>query len=244
MNKECIEDGCGSPPVKRKMCNAHYLRWVRSTPPAERAPRYRPADLERFYTFVNKMGPVAANRPDLGRCHIWGGGDCREYGIFWAGGKSHRAHVWIYKKMVGPIPDGKPLDHFACDRTLCVNWRHVRPETHRVNILRSRNRAAVNAVKEKCPDGHDYDEVNTRINGDGARECLKCRRKQQRELKQATRAVARGYVPLAPGTPTCPLGHDLTSGDGRQFRDGTLVCLICTMPAPNRRGGRPQKAAA
>lgn len=241
MTPDCSE-GCGKPAIKRGMCNAHYLRWIRSTPPAERAPRKRLTDLERFYTHVNKMGPVAANRPDLGRCHIWTGGDCRGYGIFWAGGTSHRAHVWIYKQEVGEIPDGKPLDHFACDRTLCVNYDHVRPETHRVNILRSRNRAAVNAGKEKCPEGHDYDEANTRINSDGARECLKCRRKQQRELKQATRAVARGYVPLAPGTAMCPGGHELTPEVGRPFRNGTLVCLVCTKPAPNRRGGRPVAA--
>lgn len=239
MKPDCSK-GCGRPAVKRGMCNAHYLKWIRSTPPAERPPVTRRTNEERFFAFVNKMGPIAHNRPDLGRCWLWKGGkDPSGYGIFWADGTSHRAHVWIYKQMVPePIPDGLELDHFACDREDCVCCWHVQPATHWVNTLRSGNPAALNALKEKCPEGHDYDEANTRINAQGARECKKCKRKQQRELKQAQRAVARGYVPLAPGTAACPGGHDLAGEDGRPFRNGTLVCLVCTKPAPNRRGGR------
>jgi hypothetical protein len=246
MQKDCSE-GCGRPAVKRGMCNRDYLRWRKATPPAERAARPRlgltPAD--RFFAFVNKMGPIARNRPDLGRCWLWTGGkDPKGYGIFWAGGTSHRAHIWSYKMFVSLVPDGLDLDHFACDRTSCVNYQHVRPATHWENVLRSSGPAAINALKEKCPDGHDFDEANTRINSKGARECLKCKRKQQRELKQAQRAVQRGYAPLAAGRAVCPLGHELAT-QGRAFKDGTLVCLACTAPAPARsRSGRPRKTAA
>lgn len=234
MTSECIADGCDRPAVKRDMCNRHYLQWRKATPPAERPPRLRrgltPAD--RFFSFVNKMGPIAHNRPDLGRCWLWKGGkDPRGYGIFWAGGASRRAHIWSYEMFTGPVPEGLELDHFACDREDCVNYRHVQPATHWVNTLRSGNPAALNALKDKCPEGHDYDEGNTRVNGQGARECLKCRRRQQRELKQAQRAVARGYEPLPPQTAACPMGHDMAQ-HGRPFRDGRLVCLLCTAPSP------------
>jgi hypothetical protein len=234
---QCIEDGCDRPAVKRDRCDRDYLKWYRSTPPAERSPRPRLGltDLERFYTHVNKMGPVAKNRPDLGRCHLWTGGATKGYGIFWADGTSHRAHVWIYKQKRGAIPDGLPLDHFACDRTLCVNELHTRPTSQRENVLRSGGGGALNAEKMECPDGHDYDEVNTRVNAKGSRECLICKRRDQREIKQAQRALARGYVPLAAGSATCPHGHDLAGHGSRKYH-GQLVCLTCT--APTGRGGR------
>lgn len=232
-------DTCDRPAASRDMCNRHYLRWYKSTPAAERSPRRRLGltDLERFYTHVNKMGPVARNRPDLGRCHLWKDGKCRGYGVFWAEGTTQRAHVWIYKKIVGPIPPDMPLDHFACDRTACVNYLHVRPETHQVNVLRSGAVGAKNAAKVKCPAGHDFDEPNTRINPAGARECLTCKRGQQRRMKQAMRAIRRGYLPLPPGSTACPLGHDL-SGAGSYTYCGQLACMACT--APKGKGGGPR----
>lgn len=237
------DDACDRPAIKRGKCNAHYLRWYRSTPKAERSPVIRATPEERFFSFVNKMGPIAHNRPDLGRCWIWRGGkDPGGYGIFWADGTSHRAHVWSFKTFAAPVPDGLELDHFACDREDCVNWQHVQPETHWINVLRSGNRAALNALKEKCPAGHNFDEANTRINKQGARECKICKRKQQRELKQAQRAIERGYVPLPEGAAMCLDGHELTEETARVFKDGATVCLICT--APKGTGRWPREAAA
>jgi hypothetical protein len=229
MRELCIEDGCDRPALSRDMCSKHYQRWYDSTPPAERPPRPRRGltVLERFYSYVNKMGPVARNRPDLGRCHVWTGGATRGYGIFWAEGTSHRAHVFIYKKTVGPVPGGLTLDHFACDRTNCVNPAHVRPVTHRENNLRSGNWAASNAEKMKCPRGHDYDEANTRVNKDGARECIPCRRKQNRERKREARAAKSGYRPIHPGDTRCPRDHELTPETLYAYRTGTLLCRTC-----------------
>jgi hypothetical protein len=243
----CIGDEtgpCDRPAVKRDRCNAHYLAWRKKTPPAERPPRPRLGltDLDRFYSFVNRLGPLARNRPDLGRCHIWTGGKNRGYGVFWAGGTSHRAHVWIYKLKVGPIPAGKELDHFACDRTDCVNERHVVATSHWQNALRSNGAPALNAAKMKCPAGHDYDEANTRVNSAGSRECLICKRAKQRRMKQAMRAIERGYVPLATGSAVCPAGHDLAAEDVSYTYHGQVVCLTCTAPAG--KGGRPRRAAA
>lgn len=240
----CIGDddgACDRSATKRDMCEKHYQRWLKKTPPAERSLRRRRGltDLDRFYSFVNKMGPIAKNRPDLGRCHLWTGGKNRGYGVFWAEGTTHRAHVWIFKKKGGVIPPGKELDHFACDRVACVNECHVRPETHRVNALRSGNGPALNAAKTKCPDGHDYDEANTRVNRQGSRECKECKRKHQRLMRQAERALKRdGYVPLTEGSTGCPAGHDLTAKDASYTYHGQLVCLVCAAPK-----GRWPKAA-
>lgn len=229
---------CDRPAKSRDMCNRHYIQWRKDTPAAERSPRRRfgLTDLERFYTHVNRMGPVAKNRPDLGRCHLWTDGKTKGYGIFWAEGTSHRAHVWIYKQKVGPIPPDKELDHFACDRTDCVNELHVAPTSHWHNALRSNGACAQNAAKVKCPAGHDLDEANTRINAQGARECLECKRKQQRHMRRAQRALERGYTPLPEGTTVCPLGHDLTAEDASHVYHGQLVCLLCNVPT--QRGGR------
>jgi hypothetical protein len=196
------------------------------------------SNIERFYTHVDLNGPIAENRPDLGRCHIWTGGKTRGYGIFWADGKSHRAHVWIYKQTGRVIPDGLELDHFACDRTDCVNPHHVRPTTHAVNVLRSTGPTALNAQVTVCPAGHEYNDRNTHVNAQGSRECIECKREDQRLQKQAKRAVARGYVPFPAGTVACPLGHDLAVV-GRAFKDGTIVCLTCTAPLPG--WGRPRE---
>lgn len=191
-SKPC-SNGDGKPAVKRGMCNACYLRYVRSTPKDQRAAIVRPTDEERFFSFVNKMGPIAKNRPDLGRCWLWTGGtDPKGYGIFWADDTSNRAHIWSYKRWKGEVPEGLDLDHFACDRTSCANYDHVQPATHQVNVLRSTGPAAINAAKTHCGVcGRPYDEQNTRINANGARVCLYCARKNDREAKAAMRAAAK-----------------------------------------------------
>jgi hypothetical protein len=210
------------------MCNKHYLRFVRSTPKAERSPVVRQTDEERFFSFVNKMGPIARNRPDLGRCWVWTGGETRGYGIFWADGTSHRAHVWSYKRFVGEVPEGLELDHFACDRTNCVNYQHVQPATHYINALRSTSPMAQNSQKLKCKNGHDFDESNTRINAAGARECKKCVRKKQREAKAAKREAAGAKPRMAPDATHCDRGHEMTPENTITYKStGTRICRTC-----------------
>ena len=228
MDKQCSEDGCDRSAVKRGMCNAHYLRFVRSTPKAERSPIERKTNEERFFSFVNKMGPIARNRPDLGRCWVWKGGtDPAGYGIFWADGTSHRAHGWSYRTFVGPVPEDRELDHFACDRAGCVHYLHVRPETSQVNILRSQGRGALNAAKEKCDKGHDFDEANTRILPDGRRECKTCRRIQDREAKAAKREAAGAKPRMADDATHCDRGHEMTPENTITYRTGTRICRTC-----------------
>lgn len=69
-------------------------------------------------------------------CLIWLGSDSGNgYGKIRVKGKSKMAHRVMYEITVGPIPDGKILDH-KCRCRLCIEPNHLEPVTHRVNTLR------------------------------------------------------------------------------------------------------------
>jgi hypothetical protein len=70
-------------------------------------------------------------------CWVWARARYKTgYGALRRGGKSLRAHRWMYEQMVGPIPTGKHLDHLCCVRE-CVNPSHLEPVTKRENELRA-----------------------------------------------------------------------------------------------------------
>jgi hypothetical protein len=88
----------------------------------------------------------------------------------------------------GPVPEGLELDHYrfpqdGCIGPSCARPEHVRPVTHRENVLRGRGAAAQNARKTTCLNGHPYDRVNRQ----GARYCSTCRAAYQREWRQERR---------------------------------------------------------
>ena len=82
------------------------------------------------------------------------------YGLFWHDGE-RRAHRWAYEYFVGPIPQDLVIDHL-CRNTSCVNPNHLEPVTNKENVLRGEGFAARNAKLTHCPQGHPYDEKNTR----------------------------------------------------------------------------------
>lgn len=47
------------------------------------------------------------------------------------------AHRVAYELMVGPIPAGMEIDHFACNNPSCVNPAHLKPVTHLENMRRA-----------------------------------------------------------------------------------------------------------
>lgn len=60
----------------------------------------------------------------------WDGG----YGAFWSGTKVVRAHVWLYRQLVGEIQAGQVLLH-GCDNRKCVNvLYHIHPGTQTENV--------------------------------------------------------------------------------------------------------------
>ncbi len=140
--------------------------------------QHKPRDpQERFWEKVNKTEG----------CWLWTGCcDKRDgYGIFRVKDGKRRAHIFAYETLVGPIHEGKELDHL-CHNPSCVNPAHLEPVTHRVNCQRgiagsvNRNRQK---AKTHCPKGHPYDLFNTIFSKDGRRCCRICGREWYHKKK-------------------------------------------------------------
>lgn len=149
---------------------------------------------DRFWSKVNKNGPVPAHRPDLGACWLWGAGKNQDgYGRFWDCTRKVQAHRFAYELLIGPIPNGLELDHLCRVRN-CVNGKHMEPVTHQENARRGEVGLAGGRrmrAKTHCPRGHAYDSDNTYRNLRGQRSCRTCCRVSAR-LKYQQRVAATG----------------------------------------------------
>lgn len=111
----------------------------------------------------------------------------------WGYGKvnGRGAHRAVWEHLNGPVPPGKVLDHVkarGCTTTACVSPWHLEPVTHRVNVLRGRSFAAVNARKTRCGTcGRDYDLFNTYVFR-GRRDCRACIRDRVKRYRKRKRA--------------------------------------------------------
>jgi HNH endonuclease len=132
--------------------------------------------VKRFWSKVDKNGPVPECRPDLGPCWEWlaGLGSATGYGNFWLDGRTVSAHRFAYIDVLGPVPDGLDLDHLCRNRG-CVNPHHLEPVTETVNILRGTSPMARNARKTSCIHGHAFTPENTYVDKRGRRTCCLCR---------------------------------------------------------------------
>ena len=122
-------------------------------------------------------------------CWLWTGATQRGYGVFNLGARGIgfvRAHRYVYELLRGRIADGLVLDHL-CRNSGCVNPWHLEAVTQRTNILRGDGLIADQARRTQCPQGHPYDEQNTRLFR-GARRCRACDRIRQATKRGATRA--------------------------------------------------------
>lgn len=120
----CTVEGCDKPINCRGWCSMHYWRWrTHGDISVNNSGRDLPM-VDRFWMKVQK-------RPG---CWNWTGGARDGYGTFTEKhkGRTHLAHRLSYELTVGPIPDGKVLDH-RCRNTLCVNPSHLRPVTRKQN---------------------------------------------------------------------------------------------------------------
>lgn len=130
--KICTIDGCGREHEGHGYCQRHLLRWKKYGDP-QYAKGSRGEDEARFWSWVDKSGP----------CWLWTGGlDEWDYGKFSFRGRSHKAHLWIYERKIGPVPAGMVLDHVkerGCENKHCVNYEnHLEPVQQRENVLRGR----------------------------------------------------------------------------------------------------------
>lgn len=101
---------------------------------------------------------------DSKECWIWTASTYPQgYGRFGYNYKIEKAHRWSYEYFVGPIPEGKEIDHL-CRMRNCVNPDHLEAVIHKENCKRGNvgNSAALRQrSKTNCPQGHPYNDVNT-----------------------------------------------------------------------------------
>lgn len=175
----CSVPGCGKPHDAHDYCKRHHYRWARyGNPLASRPPRLTRPPSERFWSKVDKNGPLWNGVP----CWLWTAATNGDgYGKFGGGGTAREqmgAHRWSYEALIGPILPGLELDHL-CHNRLCVNPSHLEPVTTQENIRRGQG-GQHQAIKTHCPKGHPYDLLNTDFRN-GRRSCRACRLRPYRQ---------------------------------------------------------------
>lgn len=91
---------------------------------------------------------------------------------WWADGRSQMrlVHRLIYNRTRGHIWSGYEVDH-RCRNRICCNPSHLR-------LLPDHENHASNgqALRTRCPQGHEYTPENTHITSKGHRCCRQCAR--------------------------------------------------------------------
>ena len=134
----CSIEGCEKPHKGQGYCQTHYRRLQRHGDPLVQGKHRAEGDVEeRFWGYVDLLGPVPRIRPHLGHCWIWTGyiNPRFGYGEHAVEGRMVRAHSWGYKRFAGSIPEGLELDHL-CRVLACVRFSHLEPVTHIENVRR------------------------------------------------------------------------------------------------------------
>lgn len=127
--------------------------------------RRRLTEQERFWKKVDLNGPIPERCPELGPCHVWTAATDKDgYGLFHVDDHTlRRAHRVAWRYEFGDVPG--QLDH-RCHNEPCVNLRHLRPATNKLNsenlLLAVNNKSGVRGVwwckpsqKWKAQVGHN-----------------------------------------------------------------------------------------
>lgn len=105
-------------------------------------------------------------------CWLWLGSMINAgYGTIRYHGIDLLAHRLVYELTHGPIKNGLHIDHL-CRVRLCCNPAHLEPVTPGENARRGET-GQYQKQFTHCPQGHPYDESNTRLY-QGRRYCRKC----------------------------------------------------------------------
>lgn len=126
--------------------------------------------------------------PPPGECYVGEGKlDRLGYRRINRDGRELMAHRVAWERVNGPIPEGLVIDHLCRNRE-CANVNHMEVVTKAVNTMRGLSPAALNARKQQCDNGHDFDDVNTYVRPDTGRGCMTCRREAVNRYRAKRRA--------------------------------------------------------
>jgi hypothetical protein len=120
-------------------------------------PRVRGTLEQRFWSKVYMD-------PNCG-CWLWAGDGSKRYGTIGIRIDNRQkriyAHRLSYEMHIGPIPEGKEIDH-TCRVTFCVNPRHLEPVTTLENHRRMPSESRHRPYRTHCANGHEFTPENTR----------------------------------------------------------------------------------
>lgn len=110
-------------------------------------------------------------------CWLWIGSKTPDgYGRFRVQGVDTLAGRYAYQKYIGEIPDKHRLFR-KCEVRLCVNPEHMHPKTSFQQMEGSNSPAAQNSRRKACIHGHPFEGDNVRIDSQGRRRCVTCRKR-------------------------------------------------------------------
>lgn len=177
----CRIPDCGRPvKVKREqLCNRHYLKLTRHGDPLWQRPVLTDDQYEAILWERIAITPwLFEGTP----CWLWAWGTTAAgYGRLSIRGVEWYTHRWAYERWVGPIRDGREIDH-RCRRRACCNPAHLEAVTHDENVRRADSPPMINARKTHCVHGHEFTPENTYTapSRPGSRECRKCTERRGR----------------------------------------------------------------
>lgn len=115
----CQTEHCDTEAKHRGLCGKHYrLLLLQGDRLVERATT--PAE-ERFWSKVDKSGPMALYGDVPGPCWQWTAGKISSgYGSFHvARMRRMQPHRYAWEVLRGPIPDGLTIDHLCRKQAVC-----------------------------------------------------------------------------------------------------------------------------
>lgn len=121
-------------------------------------------------------------------CWTWiGARNSQGYGYYKIRGRFYSAHRVAHEAFNTWIPEGMQIDHL-CRNPPCVNPAHLEVVTPAENTRRG-NVGALERARTHCPQGHPYDEANTRLKKNVARknvvsrQCRACDAERHRQAR-------------------------------------------------------------